>query len=100
MESSATAKQTRVKSWFGLTIGLVGVVASLGAAVQTGRAAHLLSAVGFACLTIVWSKIPLSFTTPLRKVFANAPSLSRGDAILMWTGFALVGISMALRWLL
>ena len=100
MESSAGTKQPRVASWFGLTIGLVGVVASLGAAVESGQAAHLLGAVGFFCLTIAWSKIPLSLTTPLRNVFANAPSLRRTDSILFWTGSALIGLSMALRWLL
>ena len=90
----------RIKSWPGLLIGLVGVFASVGAWIQTGPAAHLLGAAGFACLAIVWSKMPFSFTAPLRKVLAGGPALSRVDSVLMWTGFGLIGVSMALRWLL
>jgi hypothetical protein len=90
----------RIKSWPGLLIGLVGVFASVGAWIQTVPAVHLLGAVGFACLTIVWSKIPFSFTTPLREAFVSGPALSRADSVLMWTGFVLISVSMALRWLL
>lgn len=100
MGSSPNTGQTRVKSWPGLLIGLVGVVSSLGAWIQIGPVAYLLSAVGWICLTIVCSKIPFSFTTPLREAFASAPALSRADAVLFWTGFSLIGVSMALRWLL
>jgi len=100
MASSPTTERPRVKSWPGLTIGLVGVVSSVGAWIQTGPVAYLLSAIGFACLTIVWSKIPFSFATPLHEVFANAPALSRADTVLFWTGFSLIGVSMVLRWLL
>jgi hypothetical protein len=100
MDPSTSTERMRVKSWPGLAIGLVGVVSSVGTWIQNGPATYLLSAVGFVCLTIVWSKIPFSFTTPLRETFASAPALGRADAALVWTGLLLIGVSMALRWLL
>jgi hypothetical protein len=58
-----------------------------------------VSAAGFACFAVVWSKLPLSVTAPLRTQLAGVRGLGRVDTVLSWLGLLLVGLAIVLRWL-
>jgi len=100
MESSSSAKNNRVKSWFGLFFGAVLALMSALAWARTGALSSLVSAAAFGCFAVVWSKMPLSLTTSFQKQLASSPPMSRGDTFLMWTAFVLLIVAVALRWLL
>jgi len=88
-----------VKSWPGLAFGVLAVVVSLAAWFESENWAYLVSAGGFACFAIVWSKSPLSFTAPLHAQLAGVRELGRVDSALSWLGLLLVGMAILLRWL-
>jgi len=97
--TSSSSGAGLVKSWLGLGFGVLAVVGSLAAWFQSGNWAYLVSAAGFACFAIVWSKLPLSFTAPLRAQLAGVRELGRVDSALSWLGLLLVGMAILLRWL-
>lgn len=88
-----------MKSWPGTLIGLIGTVAALVAWWQTRDPTQWLSVAGFACLMIVWSQVPLSFTAPLRQVFSMQQPIGAGFTALLWIGLALTSLGVLLRWL-
>lgn len=88
-----------MKSWSGTLIGLVGTVAALVAWWQTRDPTQWLSVAGFACLTIVFSQVRLSFTAPLGQVFSTEQPLGRGLVALNWIGIGLISLGVLLRWL-
>lgn len=87
-----------VKSWTGLTLGLIAVAVSAMGWWATRSAAHGASVLAFVCWTAVWSQMHISLRHPLRALLANAAPASGWVVVLTWVGLALLMISLVLRW--
>lgn len=99
MRASAKSPHRQVKSWLGLSAGLIGIVSHLITWNRTGPAVALTAVFGFACLSYVWARYPFSLTKPFREQVAEGPSIAFFDWVLFWIGIFLLGLSLVLRWL-